>query len=144
MRCPIVPLVVAVATTWQVSCLSGPSSIDAQSTQGAIAVATDRSTYNLGETVTIVVQNNGREVLRYYDGPGCGLGFERKVDGQWRSQFISSAEQGKAPCDLVTLGENEKGSIRRVIDLNPPSGAYRFVFRPESGGVFNGEFTIRS
>ena len=142
MRCRIVPLAVAVAATWQVGCTNFPSSIDAQSTQGTIEVATDRSTYKLGETVTIVAQNKGREVVRYYDGPGCGLGFQRKEDGQWRPQFISSAEQGRAPCDLVTLNENEKGTIRRVIDLNPPSGAYRFVFRPDSGGVFDGEFTI--
>ena len=108
-----------------------------------IKVALLKSSYALGDTITIQITNSSSGILTYYYGPGCGTFFERKVKGEWRTQEINFSRLSGAPCQLREIGPGEQiQQIERIEAQLTPVGLYRIVFEYEKGKVYSNEFNI--
>ena len=146
MRCDA-GLLITVLAFAQASCATAPSAADGQSAiQSSSAVPmtvrTDRTVYSRKETIRVAISNAGAAAFEYFDGPGCAVSFQRRVDGQWRQEFVSSIEQTKVPCDRVNVESGASAIVERTIDLEPPPGTYRVQFRNDLGTTLSSEFSI--
>lgn len=108
-----------------------------------IVVVANKSSYKMGDKITITISNNSNSTLSYYLGPSCGIFFQRQVNSdQWVSQNITYSLEGEAPCQLKTLGSREKVEVTYTIDKNPPVGRYRIGFKYLEGEVYSSTFEI--
>lgn len=111
-------------------------------TTDQITVSLNKNTFSKEETVEINIKNGTNQTLGYLLGPGCGILFERQINGQFKQQTVSVEDGSAALCSTSTLGPSGSKAISRKIVDNAPSGVYRIQFQYYNGSAYSQIFQI--